>query len=95
MTWIAPVISIAPVSFCSLTGWWIFPVNRKKTRPNGWRIVDQVLPRFEKAGYTIHTIALSDNADTELLNKLALSTDGIAAVAKSADDLMKIFLKAF
>lgn len=59
------------------------------------RIVDQVLPRFQQSGYTIHTIALSDNADTELLNKLAVATDGIAAVANSADDLMKIFLQAF
>jgi len=59
------------------------------------RIVDRVLPPFEQAGYTIHTIALSDNADAELMNKLALNTDGIAAVAKSADELMKIFLKAF
>lgn len=59
------------------------------------RIVDQVLPPFEQAGYTIHTIALSDNADAELMNKLALRTDGMAAVAKTADELMKIFLKAF
>lgn len=59
------------------------------------RIIDEVLPKFEKAGYTIHTIALSDNADAELMNKLALNTDGIGAVAKSAEELMKIFLKAF
>ena len=59
------------------------------------RIVDEILPRFRRAGYTIHTIALSDNADSELLNKLALATDGVASVAQSADELMKIFLAAF
>lgn len=66
-------------------------VNRREWR----RIVDEVLPRLEDAGVVIHTIALSDNADIDLLNKLSLSTDGISAVAYSADDLMRIFLKAF
>ncbi|PCK07416.1 MAG: VWA domain-containing protein [Alteromonadaceae bacterium] len=59
------------------------------------RIVDEILPRLKRAGYTIHTIALSDNADIDLLNKLSLGTGGIAEVAHSADDLMKIFLKTF
>lgn len=59
------------------------------------RIVDEVLPKLKQAGYTIHTIALSDNADTALLNKLALATDGMSEVAKNADELMKIFLRAF
>ncbi|TQV66936.1 VWA domain-containing protein [Exilibacterium tricleocarpae] len=59
------------------------------------RIADDVLPLLQRAGYTVHTVALSDNADKDLLNKLALGTDGIAAVAQTADDLMKIFLQAF
>jgi uncharacterized protein (TIGR03503 family) len=59
------------------------------------RIVDEVLPKLVDAGYTVHTIALSDNADTALMDKLALATDGISAVAHSAEDLMKIFLQAF
>lgn len=66
-------------------------VNRKEWR----RIVDEVLPKLRDAGYIIHTIALSDNADTNLLGKLSLSTDGIAEVVHSAEDLMKVFLKAF
>lgn len=59
------------------------------------RIVDEILPRFKNSNFTIHTIALSKNADSELMNKLALSTDGVSSVAESADDLMKIFLAAF
>ncbi len=59
------------------------------------RIVDEVLPRLQAAGVSVHTIALSDKADSDLLNKLSLGTDGIAAVAKNADALMKIFLQAF
>lgn len=59
------------------------------------RIVDKIIPKLQAAGITVHTVALSDNADGNLLEKLALATDGTAAVAKSADDLMQIFLKAF
>ena len=59
------------------------------------RITDSILPSFQEAGYRIHTIALSDNADTELMSKLALATDGMVAVAGTADELMKIFLKVF
>lgn len=66
-------------------------VNHKEWR----RIVDEVLPKLSDAGFTIHTIALSDNADSNLLGKLSLTTDGIAEIAHSADDLMKAFLKAF
>lgn len=59
------------------------------------RIVDDILPKLKKSGYVIHTVALSDNADSDLMGKLSLATDGIAEVARSADELMKIFLKAF
>ena len=66
-------------------------VNQKEWR----RIVDQVLPEIKASDYTLHTIALSDNADTNLMTKLSLATDGVAEVAHTADDLMRIFLKAF
>lgn len=59
------------------------------------RIVDEVVPGLNRAGIRVHTIALSDNADTQLLSKIALATGGKAALAKSADELMKAFLGAF
>lgn len=59
------------------------------------RIADKVLPELKAGGYTVHTIALSENADRELLEKMAVATDGVAAVAQSAEDLMSVFLKAF
>lgn len=59
------------------------------------RIVDDVLPKLKQGGYTVHTVALSENADNNLLKKLSLQTDGLASVAHSADDLMKIFLGTF
>lgn len=57
------------------------------------RIIDSVLPKLKGADYTIHTIALSDNADQELMRRLAQGTDGVFEVAQSADDLMKIFMR--
>lgn len=66
-------------------------VNAKEWR----RIVDDVLPQVKKAGFTIHTVALSDNADTHLMKTLSQATDGYASVAKKAEDLMPAFLKAF
>ena len=59
------------------------------------RIIDDVLPLYQRAGFTLHTIALSGNADKQLLNKLALETDGKAAVAKTADELMAVLLSVF
>ena len=67
-----------------------------ETNKQEWRrIVDEILPKLRSAGYVIHTIALSKNADRDLMNKLSVGTDGVADIANSADDLMKIFLKAF
>lgn len=59
------------------------------------RILEKILPVYQRAGVTIHTVALSHNADKQLLEQLAIDTGGIAAVAESADELMKIFLRAF
>jgi uncharacterized protein (TIGR03503 family) len=66
-------------------------VNKKERQ----RIINTVLPMYEQAGITLHTIALSDNADKQLLNKLALVTDGKAEVAKTAEELMDVFLQVF
>ena len=59
------------------------------------RVLTEILPRLRAAGVTVHTVALSANADTELMERLALDTNGLSSVAASADDLMAIFLRAF
>lgn len=59
------------------------------------RVVDQVFPALKEAGYQVHAVALSEEADRNLMEKLAITTGGTFAVAKTADDLMKIFLQAF
>ena len=56
-------------------------------------IVDSILPQLAKAGFHVHTIALSDQADKELLSLLAKRTGGMFAEARSADDLARIFAR--
>lgn len=59
------------------------------------RIINDVLPSLKAAGYIVHTIALSPDADMDLLKKLSLATDGVFTTAISADQLMSVFLKIF
>lgn len=59
------------------------------------RILTEVLPGLKAAGYKLHTIALSANADMELMKKLSLATDGVFTTATSAEQLMSVFLKIF
>lgn len=59
------------------------------------RILNELLPELKAAGYIIHTIALSDAADQELMQALSLNTDGVFAVADTADELMTTFLRIF
>lgn len=59
------------------------------------RILNEILPAYQAAGIAIHAIALSTNADVELLERLSIETDGIFAVAEDAEALDRIFLRAF
>lgn len=65
-------------------------VNQKEKA----RILDEVVPRLRAAGFRIHTVALSDQADQEFLKALSLQTQGSFIVAKTADDLLKAFVDA-
>ena len=58
-------------------------------------VLAQRLPLLRDAGITVHTIALSGNADSDLLRRLAQETDGDFEEANSAEELQKIFLKLF
>ena len=59
------------------------------------RIMVEQIPLLQQAGAKINTIALSENADAELLDKLALDTNGWSETALSAVQLQKIFFKIF
>lgn len=55
------------------------------------QVLEQTLPKLSAANFKVHTIALADQADKELLSRLAKETSGVYAQARSADDLARIF----
>ena len=59
------------------------------------KLMAQVLDKYRAAGASIHTLALSDLADKNLLKEIALETGGLYSEAENADELMKAFLRAF
>lgn len=58
-------------------------------------ILEKILPRLKRANVSIHSIALSEQADLNLLKELSFSTDGQFAVAQNDDELVKVFVAAF
>ena len=59
------------------------------------RIIDTIIPQLQQQGIKVHTIALSENADKVLMEKLAISTDGGHETVRSAKQLQRVFLKMF
>ena len=55
---------------------------------------DVVQKRIESRGGTIHTIALSNQADSALLERMAVETGGSFSVATTADELNQAFAAA-
>ena len=58
-------------------------------------ILDDILPRMVAADVRVHAIALSEDADAELLSVLAGATDGAFRVAENAESLDRLFLDLF
>lgn len=59
------------------------------------RVMADLVPLLQQAGVKVQTIALSKEADIELLSKLAIDTGGWSEIAVKAAELQKIFLKLF
>jgi uncharacterized protein (TIGR03503 family) len=59
------------------------------------KLMSQVLEKYRVAGANVHTLALSDLADKNLLQEIALETEGLYSEAQDAEALMKAFLRAF
>jgi hypothetical protein len=57
-------------------------------------LLQKVAPELRDRGVTIHTIALSGDADWEFLRSLAQVTGGLAERADSAEQLSAVFLQA-
>ena len=58
-------------------------------------ILEKVVPRLQRSSAQVHTIALSENADHELLKKLSFDTGGWNRSVQSAEQLERIFLAMF
>ena len=69
--------------------------NSSENAESRSRILNKVLPRLKAAGVTVHTIALSDDADKAFLRQLSSMTSGWNEIAKDASQLERIFLKLF
>jgi uncharacterized protein (TIGR03503 family) len=59
------------------------------------RIIKDILPRLKKLGVQVHTIALSERADHELMKNLAVTTGGWYEQVNDADRLKRVFLRIF
>lgn len=58
------------------------------------RVLGKLLSELKERGATIHAVALSDEADLELLQAFARQTGGSYTIAESADELNLAFLQA-
>ncbi len=66
-----------------------------RNRAERQRILTRLLPEIIKTGASIHTIALSKNADHAFLKELSTKTDGGYEQTDSAAQLERIFLRLF
>ncbi len=69
--------------------------GEKASKASRQRIIDDLIPKFKKLGITVHTIALSDTADHQLLKSISMATDGWYEKVDDADALQRIFLHLF
>jgi len=69
--------------------------NKGANKASRERFIKQLIPQLRKSGIVVHSIALSDQADHELLKKLSNKTSGQYAVIKKASDLDRYFFKLF
>lgn len=67
----------------------------KVNKASRQRVVNELIPRLRKSHIIVHSIALSDQADHELLKLLSNKTGGRYAVIKKAEDLDRYFFKLF
>lgn len=58
-------------------------------------IIGQLVPKLQQLSAQVHTIALSENADHQLLKKLSFDTGGWSKSVQSAEQLQRVFLKMF
>ncbi len=68
--------------------------SRAKSEKEKQRILTQVVPSLRRAGFKIHSVALSENADLDFLRTLGVDTGGSFSIARDANELLEIFVEA-
>ena len=68
--------------------------SRAESEKEKQRILSKVIPSLRRAGFKIHSVALSENADLEFLRTLGVDTGGSFSIARDADELLEIFVEA-
>jgi len=69
--------------------------NPKKNAASRQRILEQLLPKLQSHDAQVHTIALSERADHELMRTLARETGGWYEQVNDAEQLQRVFLRIF
>lgn len=69
--------------------------DRSRNTASRERILRRILPRLQSVDARIYTIALSGNADHQLMRELAEQSDGWYEQVENADQLQKVFLRIF
>lgn len=67
----------------------------KKNAASRKRIIEELLPKLKLHNAALHTIALSERADHELMQTLSRETGGWYEQVNNAEQLQRIFLKIF
>ncbi len=66
-----------------------------KNRISRQRIIDELVPKLKGYGAKVHTIALSERADHELMKILSNESGGWYEQVNDAEQLQRIFLRIF
>ena len=69
--------------------------NPAQSAASRQRIIDELIPRLQEYGAKVHTIALSERADHELMQTLSDATGGWYEQTDQADKLQRVFLRLF
>ncbi len=59
------------------------------------RIIKDIMPRLKALGVRVHTIALSERADHELMRNMAAETGGWYEQVNDSEQLQRVFLRIF
>lgn len=69
--------------------------DEQNNRASRRRIVQELLPKLQKAEVRIHAIALSSESDSNLLKQLTTATGGRFEVIETSEGLERLFLHLF